>query len=80
MIAGNIGSPDRLEFTFIGDAVNTAARLESLTSKVGAAVLLSSTVLDDLPAAERARWESRGPHELKGKSAPVDVHGLRDAA
>lgn len=73
VIAGNIGAPDRLEFTVIGDTVNTAARLESLTAKLGCAILLSGAVRDDLPEADRARWVSRGAHELKGKSAAVEV-------
>jgi class 3 adenylate cyclase len=74
VVAGNIGSPDRMEYTFIGDTMNTAARLESLTGKIGETILVSSAVVAQLPAEERARWESRGAHELKGKSAAFEVH------
>ncbi len=77
VIAGNIGAPDRMEFTFIGDCVNTAARLESLTSQIGATVLVSGALLADVPEDERARWESRGAHPLKGKAEPFEVYGLR---
>ena len=41
MIAGNIGGQARLEYTVIGDPVNVAARLQSLTKKYGTSVLLS---------------------------------------
>jgi adenylate cyclase len=38
---GNIGGSNRLDFTAIGGAVNIAARLEALTSKLGKALIVS---------------------------------------
>jgi adenylate cyclase len=41
VVAGCLGGGDRLEFTVVGDAVNTAARLEGLTKQFGVQVLVS---------------------------------------
>lgn len=62
VVYGNVGAPDRLDFTVMGPAVNRAARLESLTKSVGEPVLLSRAFVDCL--GEPARH--CGEHAMKG--------------
>lgn len=72
VIYGNVGAPDRLDFTVMGPAVNRTARLESLTKELGCNILFSKKFAD----AIETPVEFRGEHAMKGIADPQAVYGL----
>jgi class 3 adenylate cyclase len=79
VVAGTIGGGGRVEFTVIGDVVNTAARVEEATRITGDDVLLTEATRV-LLRADHGGFISRGDAELKGKTERVRLHAPRTAA
>lgn len=69
---GNIGAPDRLDFTVIGTAVNETYRIEALIKTIARDLLMTQAVARYLPQDV----EYLGEHRLRGVSRQVSVYAL----
>jgi len=70
-IVGNFGGEGRIQYTALGDSMNTAARLESANKQLGSSVLISG------PAVQRSgltRFRPLGRVVLRGRASDIDVY------
>lgn len=75
---GTIGEAERMESTVISDAVNMAARLESLTKLYGASIVISEHTLLGLDHRNRYNFRFLDKATVKGKKEPVAVFEIFD--
>lgn len=73
-VVGNMGSDVRFDYTVLGDSVNVASRLQSLTREFGAKVLVSASVVSACHG--RFAFLELGPVSLKGRREPEIVSAL----
>lgn len=79
LVVGSIGGGGRLEFALIGDAVNIASRIESLTKERRDTVLVSEATRDALIVVPSG-LVPRGEVEVRGRTLPLRIYALERPA
>ena len=74
VLSGQIGAPDRLDFTVIGPAVNRVVRIEEMCRKLDCGLLVSAEVARHC----REKLESIGRHDLRGVGEKIELFTLPD--
>jgi class 3 adenylate cyclase len=72
VVAGNLGSEDKISYSVTGDTVNTAKRIETLTREKPNSVLISASVYEKVGGQVKAiAWE---PIEVRGKREKIQAY------
>lgn len=74
VFAGNVGGPDRIKYTVVGDTVNVTARLEGLNKDLGTTTLITAETRGALGDAVETRY--RGEVPVKGRAEALQVYEL----
>lgn len=72
VIVGNVGTPDHIEYTAIGDTVNTAERIQELTREMPNNLLISESTYKMVKT--RVEVEELGPQKLRGKDEQLLIY------
>jgi adenylate cyclase len=79
-VLGDVGSEHSMSFTAIGDTVNTAARLQTLTRSLDTPLVVGDSLVQavrasspEIAAEQIGRFEDRGEHNLRGRTSAVRI-------
>jgi adenylate cyclase len=72
VLAGSVGSPERLVYAMVGDTVNVASRIQSLNKQFGTDILISQKTKEGLESSKFS-LASLGESTLKGKAEEIEI-------
>ena len=79
VVMGTIGFSSKIESTVIGDAVNTASRIEGMTKEYGVAALVTNAIVDGLAHPERYHLRLISAEvKVRGRAQPIALYELLD--
>lgn len=78
LMLGTIGEAERMEGTVISDAVNQAARMEGLTKRYEASIIVSTRTMSQLETPEKYNYRFLEKVKVKGKTAPIALFEVFD--
>jgi len=75
VVIGNIGADFRMDYTCIGDTVNTTSRIESLTRELDEWLVVSEEIVK---RSKKYDFEYIGDHKVKGKTKPLKLYKIKE--
>jgi len=74
VFCGLVGDERRVEFTVLGDPVNTTVRIEQVTREVNGDLVASADLLEAAGVTDRSGWRLLASHLLRGRERPIDLY------